>query len=239
MNLLAIFAHPDDESFGPAGTLARCAAENHQTGLITLTRGEAGSLGISKTYTPSELAQKRSEELRCAAEKLGISYLKIYDLPDKNLSNIPNEKGLSIVQKEIELFNPGVIITFHENGISGHPDHKKVTQWVLAAVDRMETPPVLFCFGILPEHARMIPDRKLFAMPESDVTHKIGVGEYFTQKKAAIACHLTQEELWKTFQDLPISYETYSRWEYFMQVRPLPHNRETSFQLFENVSLSS
>ncbi|UCF65359.1 MAG: PIG-L family deacetylase, partial [bacterium] len=215
------------------------AAENHRTGLITLTRGEAGSLGISKAYTPSELAQKRSEELHCAAKKLEISYLKIYDLPDKNLSQTPAEAGLSIIQKEIELFNPDAIITFHENGISGHPDHKQVTQWVLTAVDSLNTPPFLFYFGILPEHARMMPKRKLFAMPESDVTHKIEVKNYFSRKKAAIACHQTQEELWKSFQDLPVSFEAFSHWEYFMQVRPLPHNREVSFELFEKISVSA
>jgi len=237
--LLAIFAHPDDESFGPAGTLARSAAENHDTGLVTLTRGEAGSLGISKNYPPPELAQKRSEELHCAAQKLGISYLKIYDLPDKNLIQVSIEDGLSIIQKEIVLFVPDAIITFHENGISGHPDHKRVTQWVRAAVDGMENPPVLFYFGILESHARMVPERKLFAIPKNDVTHCIDVGRYLEQKKAAIECHQTQNELWKIFQKLPVSYEEYSRWEYFMQVRPLPHDREVRYQLFEENPVSS
>ena len=100
MNVLAIFAHPDDESFGPAGTLAMLSAQGHQTGLITMTRGEAGSLGISKELGPEELAKRRSEELKCAAGILNVSYLSIHDLPDKKLSEIPDERGLKIIKNE-------------------------------------------------------------------------------------------------------------------------------------------
>jgi LmbE family N-acetylglucosaminyl deacetylase len=220
LNLLAIFAHPDDESYGPAGTLAKYAAEGHQVGLITLTRGEAGSLGISKTLEPEELGHKRSQELRCAAEKLGISYLKIYDLPDKNLMSISDEEGQQIIISEVQNFKPDAIITFHKNGISGHPDHKRVTHWVLQAVEQFAISPSLFCFGILPEHVKMIPQRELFAITEGEVTHIIDVSQYINVKKEAIACHSTQQELWKMFQDLPVSFEQLNQREHFIQVQP-------------------
>ena len=50
--------HPDDESFGPAGTLAMLSSQKHRTGLVTLTRGEAGSLGISKEEVKEIIARK-------------------------------------------------------------------------------------------------------------------------------------------------------------------------------------
>ncbi len=238
MKLLAVFAHPDDESFGPAGTLAKYAAEGHHVGLVSLTRGESGSLGISKTLEPAELGRRRSQELQCASDKLGISYLKIYDLPDKNLTSVSDDHGIALIKTEVKTFKPDAIITFHENGISGHPDHKTVTRWILHTVDQMDNPPLLLYYGILPEQIKMIPERELFAMPEQDITHRIDVNKYLDKKKAAIKCHETQEELWKIFQDLPLSYEELNRWEHFMQVRPLPSKSNLHHKFFEETSIT-
>jgi LmbE family N-acetylglucosaminyl deacetylase len=235
---LAIFAHPDDESFGPGGTLAKYAADGYQVGLVTLTRGEAGSLGISQSLKPEVLGRQRTQELERAAEQLGISYLKIYDQPDKNLASVSDDDGILIIQQEIESFQPDIIITFHENGISGHPDHKAVTRWILKAVDQTERATHLYYYGILPEHVEMLPQRELYAMPEQDVTHRIDVDAYIDKKKAAIACHKTQEELWKTLQDSPLSYEKLNRWEHFVQVRPLPSKRHMSQNLHDEIFIS-
>ena len=235
MNLLAIFAHPDDESFGPGGTLAKYAAEGHQVGLVSLTRGEAGSLGISKTLKPAELGRRRSKELQCAANKLGIFYLKIYDLPDKDLPKVPEQRGIQIIKSEIETFHPDAIITFHENGISGHLDHKAVTNWILETVDQMDHSLDLYFYGILAEHVEMIPQRTLFAMPEQDVTHRIDVRAYLEKKKAAIGCHETQEELWIVFQESKMKYEELNRWEYFVQARPQSYKHAVGNKLFEEI----
>jgi LmbE family N-acetylglucosaminyl deacetylase len=233
MKLLAIFAHPDDESFGPAGTLAKCSEEGHSVGLVTLTRGEAGSLGISKDLAAAKLGQRRSLELQCAAKIIGISYLRIYDLPDKKLNSIPENQGLQIIKKEIESFQPDALITFHDNGISGHPDHKTVTRWILQTIDQMQNSPVLYYYGILPDHAKMIPQRKLFPISEQDVTHRINVRQYSEIKKSAIECHSTQKELWKIFQNLPVSFGELSEWENFIRIRPLPSGSQVSHTIFE------
>ncbi len=63
MKLLAIFAHPDDESYGPAGTLARATRGGHIVSLLTLTHGESGSLGISKNLSVEKFAKRRNQEL--------------------------------------------------------------------------------------------------------------------------------------------------------------------------------
>jgi LmbE family N-acetylglucosaminyl deacetylase len=221
MKVLAIFAHPDDETFGPAGTRAMLS-QNHETGLITLTRGESGSLGISKELGPEKLAEKRSAELQCAAGSLDIGYLQIYDLPDKKLSEIPYRKGLTLIKSEIKKFIPDIVITFHENGISGHPDHKMVTRWVKQAVTDMEKSMRLFYYGLAPEQAALYTQRKLHPMVVSEITHKIDTAPYFEQKMKAIKCHETQEELWKKIQETHQNFEESSRWEYFSQVIPKP-----------------
>jgi LmbE family N-acetylglucosaminyl deacetylase len=230
MNIISIFAHPDDESFGPAGTLSMLASNAHRTGLVTLTRGEAGSLGISKELGPEELARRRGEELKCSANFLGINYLSIYDLPDKKLSEIPAEVGLNIIRKEIEKFKPEMVITFHPNGISGHKDHITVTNWLIQILKEMETPPKLLYYGLVPEQTKLYPHRKLYPMASAEVTHKIDTVRFFDQKIKAIECHKTQEELWKSLQTSPQNFEQISRWEYFSQVIPEPGSKKIKFQ---------
>jgi LmbE family N-acetylglucosaminyl deacetylase len=232
MKLLAIFAHPDDESFGPAGTLAKYAAAGHEVGLVTLTRGEAGSLGISKQLGPGLLAELRSQELRCAAKILGISYLHIHQLPDKQLSELPDETGISIIENEIEQFSPGIIITYDEEGITGHPDHKTVSRWVLETVDKMKGAPVLLWFGVTRQQVAHLEDRRMFALNPADITHRIDVREVLQKKIDAIHCHETQDELWKKMEKSPDGFESFSRWEHFMQVRPLPKEATIRNELF-------
>jgi LmbE family N-acetylglucosaminyl deacetylase len=232
MKLLAIFAHPDDESFGPAGTLAKYAAAGHELGLVTLTRGEAGSLGISKQLGPGLLAELRSQELRCAAKILGISYLHIHQLPDKKLSELPDETGISIIEKEIEQFSPGIIITYDKEGITGHPDHKTVSRWVLETVDKIKATPVLLWFGVTRQQVAHLEDRQMFALNPEDITHRIDVRDVLQKKIDAIHCHKTQDELWKRIEKSSDDFESFSQWEHFMQVRPLPTETSIRNELF-------
>ena len=71
--LLAVFAHPDDESFRPGGTLALLARSGVRVHLLTATRGEAGACGDPPLCTPEELAGAGGNvELRCACAALGV-----------------------------------------------------------------------------------------------------------------------------------------------------------------------
>src|SRR5512135_3279916 len=106
MKILVVMAHPDDEAFGPAGTLSRYAVTGHTVRLVTLTRGEAGTLGPAKHLTRPELARLRAGELRCSAEALHLSSLEIYTLPDGKLSELPDDEGMVIVRQEIDAFSP-------------------------------------------------------------------------------------------------------------------------------------
>lgn len=224
MKLLAIFAHPDDESFGPGGTLALAAANGFEVGLITLTKGEAGSLGISKTLSANELARRRTGELHCATKKLGIKHLIVHQFPDNKLTNIPQERGAEIITKEVQKFSPDILITFHKNGISGHPDHKAVTKWTDIAVRRLDNPPKFLCYGLVKTQTKQILNRKLYPINERDVTHKIDVSTYIKKKIDAIQCHKTQQELWKNIEKMGKDFYPFARWEYFTQVWPQYRN---------------
>ncbi len=220
MKILAVFAHPDDEAFGPSGTLSRYALNGHEVRLATLTHGEAGSLGPAKHLTPLELGDLRSGELRCSAQALHVSALNLYDLPDGKLAQLPAERGLGIIRNEIKAFRPDAIITFHAAGISGHPDHQTVARWCLQAVQEQEDGLRLFAYGISEEQANRIAHRKLAPIPAHEVSHVIDVSEYLQYKFAAIRCHQSQAEGWERMKSIEGGLEAFLRNEHFSQVWP-------------------
>ncbi|MBI4283555.1 MAG: PIG-L family deacetylase [Chloroflexi bacterium] len=75
--LLACLAHPDDETFGCGGSLARCAAEGIQVHLVCATLGEVGEISDPSLASRETLPQVREEELRCACRALGIAELHL------------------------------------------------------------------------------------------------------------------------------------------------------------------
>ncbi len=220
MRILAIFAHPDDESYGPAGTLAKYALNGHQVSLVTLTQGEAGSLGEAKKMGPKKLAQTRVQELTCAVKELHIQDFSVFNLPDKGLERIPAEEGIYLVMQEIRRVNPEVVITFHQEGISGHPDHRTVSHWTFQAVKRLERGIRLFYYGVSPEQARRLTIRKLIPIPSGEITHRIDVREYLSYKLNAIRCHYTQLEMFNKIEKSVGDFSRYAGEECFSQVLP-------------------
>jgi N-acetylglucosamine malate deacetylase 2 len=136
LKLLAVFAHPDDESFAAGGTLARYAAAGIEVVIVSATRGEAGVRGVEA----EQAGALREAELRRAAVELGASQVHFLGYLDGSLPDLdPNDA----VDRLIALLNqvrPQVLITFGPDGISGHPDHVAVSRWVTAAFEAMNGP---------------------------------------------------------------------------------------------------
>jgi len=130
--LLAIFAHPDDETFGAGGTLARYAADGTRVALICATRGEAGIAGLS----PEEAGQVRERELRSAAATLGIAEIRLLGYGDGKLAQAEPEEVVGQLVSAIRDIRPQVVITFGPDGISGHPDHIAIHRLATQAFDR-------------------------------------------------------------------------------------------------------
>lgn len=144
--LLGIFAHPDDESFGPGGTLARYAAEGKDVHVIIATDGIAGSIeDVNAVNGHATLAQARSRELSNAAVALGVT--SIWSLPyrDSGMRNsLDNQHPDALIQQPLEQIlaevlgylrrlRPDVIITHDPFGGYGHPDHIRVCEATSAA----------------------------------------------------------------------------------------------------------
>ncbi len=143
--LLAVFAHPDDESLACGGLLARCAAEGARVTLLCATSGEAGER-VPGCSDDVGLAIVRREELHDAAERLGIHELILLDHPDGEL---PGENCALFRQEmvvAIRYVRPDAVVTFGPDGLYWHPDHIYVHERVTEAVAQLapEPPPLYY-----------------------------------------------------------------------------------------------
>ena len=132
--LLGILAHPDDESLGFGGVLAKCAAEGVETFLVTATRGEAGRFGSAgKGHDPAEVGRVREAELRAAAAVLGVSEVSVLGWPDGGVDRVEPTRAIGEIVSHIRRIRPDVVVTFGPEGGYGHPDHIAISQFATAA----------------------------------------------------------------------------------------------------------
>ena len=125
--LLAVLAHPDDESLVAGGTLAKYAAEGWHTALLCATRGDWGQISDDALADYSNLGEVRERELRAACQVLGVGWLRFLDLEDACVSAVIGSEEEEIVLEKIvraiRELRPQTIITFGPDGLYGHPDH--------------------------------------------------------------------------------------------------------------------
>lgn len=135
LTLLAVLAHPDDESFGMGGTLALYARRGVEVHLVCATRGEVGDVDAEYMQGFDSIAQLREHELRCAAEHLGLSGVHFLDYRDSGmpgsednahpraLAAAPVEEVAGKIVTYIRRLRPQVVLTFDPIGGYRHPDH--------------------------------------------------------------------------------------------------------------------
>lgn len=142
--LLGAYAHPDDEQ-GVSGLMHKYASEGVDVTLVCATRGEAGEIAPGIPATPATLGQVREEEMRCAAEKIGVNNLYFFDYRDSGMDGTKENQDarslwqanpLEVTEKLVRIIRrhkPQVMLTFDANGGYGHPDHIKIHQAALMA----------------------------------------------------------------------------------------------------------
>jgi len=133
--LLAIFAHPDDESFLAGGTLARLALEGWDIHLIVVTNGEKGSSGTF-SLEGDALGARRQEEVKRASSLLGLKNVDFLQFPDMGLKSLTPgtlEDPLYLAMKNLL---PDIIITHDPTGMTNHPDHVKTSYAVTYAFQK-------------------------------------------------------------------------------------------------------
>lgn len=148
--LLAVLAHPDDETFGTGGTLALYARRGVAVHLICATRGEVGEMEEKYMRGFNSIAERREAELRCAAEKLGLAGVHFLDYRDSGMPGTPDNQHpralaaqpVEQVAEEIAGFirrlKPQVLITFDPIGGYRHPDHIAIHKATVAAFEAVQ-----------------------------------------------------------------------------------------------------
>lgn len=115
--VVGVFAHPDDETFGPGGTLALFAKE-HEVYIICATSGETATGEIDP-----KLGEERREELRRSAKILGLKGVFFLSFQDGTLCNNKYHDVADKVKEIVDKLQPEVLITYEPRGVSGHIDH--------------------------------------------------------------------------------------------------------------------
>jgi len=192
-----VYAHPDDESFGIAGTAMKLAAAGHTTALLTLTRGDMG-LWFGKergSWTPAELAAERSREWREAVAIIGFSDARLLEWPDGGLVRSPVERVTADIVQVIREIRPDIVCTFGPEGAgSEHDDHRATSFYAARGFHRAAAADQYPGRGA-PHAAR----RLFFNAAElaSDLlamtpTHTVDIRAFEDRKTKAFECHKTQ-----------------------------------------------
>ena len=133
--LMAVLAHPDDESLGVGGALAHYAAHRVETYLVTATRGERGRYFTNEHRpTDAKVGRVREAELRAAACELGVRELTLLGYLDGELDAADPGEVVGRIVAELRRVRPHVVVTFDPFGAYGHPDHVAICQFTTAAV---------------------------------------------------------------------------------------------------------
>ena len=209
--ILAVFAHPDDESLACGGTLARLADAGARVVLLCASRGESGSVSDESLVATADLGHVRSGELREAARTLGIAEVLIGDHPDGDLRWADVPELHDEIVAAISRYQPDGVITFAEDGLYWHLDHIGVHERTLTAVRSLgaEAPPLYYVTipkGVMravveaagAEGAEfneakfwgIEPDA--FGEAARPSTFVIDVRAWVSRKLAALLCHRTQ-----------------------------------------------
>lgn len=181
--VLAVVAHPDDESFGLGAILTAMAAAGSEVRVLCLTAGEASTLGAG-----SDLAQTRRTELAAAARHLGLHGVYLDDFADGGLAAVADDVLDDAVERRIG--NATVLVTFEAGGVTGHPDHRAASAAAARVAARHDL--LLVEWGVAPAVALSL--RQELGVPFTslggpDVT-EIAVDR--TGQRAAIGCHASQ-----------------------------------------------
>ena len=221
--LLAVLAHPDDESLGFGGTLAKYAAEGVRVHLVTATRGDRGRYfgkpaGDPTHPGPAALADLREGELREAARTLGLHEVSILGYPDGGLDRVEPRDAIGAIAAHIRRIRPQVVVTFGPDGAYGHPDHIAILQFTAAAITAAADTHAVSKFynlawpaetwdayhaaiGVLRATVDGVA-RQAVPWPEWMITTVVDTRRHWATTWQAVSCHQSQVSAYERLRDL-------------------------------------
>jgi LmbE family N-acetylglucosaminyl deacetylase len=208
---MAVLAHPDDESLGMGGVLARYAQEGVETYVLTATRGQRGRFfDNSNRPDDDEVGRVREGELRCAVRELGVRELTLLDYRDGDLDRADPREAIAAIAAHLRRVRPHVVLTFDQFGAYGHPDHIAICQFATAAALGAETG-VAKLYYMVHDQAKWDAyqaafktlvsrvdgvERGAVTWPDWSITARIDTREQWPIVWRAVQCHATQNAIY-------------------------------------------
>jgi LmbE family N-acetylglucosaminyl deacetylase len=139
-SMLGVWAHPDDEAYLSAGLMAALRRAGRRVVVATATRGEHGT-DDPATWPPQLLARLRERELAASLAAVGVDEHHWLGHEDGTLADVDPTLGAADIADLVRAVRPEVVVTFGPDGMTGHPDHKAVSDWVARACRDLSEPP--------------------------------------------------------------------------------------------------
>jgi LmbE family N-acetylglucosaminyl deacetylase len=256
--LLAVLAHPDDESLGVGGTLAKYAAAGLEVFLVTATRGDRGRFrghrpGDERHPGRQALARIREAELRAAAAALGVREVELLGYPDQGLDRADPPQAIERIVGALLRFRPDVVVTFGPDGAYGHPDHIAISQLTTAAVvaaARAHAVSKLYylawpgsTWSAYQQAVRTLSttvdgvERHATPWPEWAVTTVIDTSDVWPVVWRAVSCHESQLAGYERLKDLPPEHHRslWGRQSFYRAFSTVNGGRTRESDLFEGI----
>lgn len=199
MNILYVFPHPDDESFGPARGIAAQIRQGHDVSLLTLTRGGATQVRHTLGLSVQEMGEVRVSEMEDMASVLGLQDLTILDFPDSELKEVDPRALETAITRHIACHRPQILITYPVHGISGFHDHLVTHAVVKRAYETLHAQP-----------GRVVQRLAFFTLSQQQAERASGVHRLQGSPDHEIDCriHATDEDMaqWHRALDCYRSY---------------------------------
>jgi len=204
---IIVFApHPDDETWGCGGTIAKKVSQGYEVLIVVMTDGRHAFfsiLGIDSDPTPEELKEIRKEELKRSVKILGVPERNIIflDFEDGTLEKNKNkveEKVMEVLKK-----NPPTEIYFPYKR-DFHPDHRVTNHMVKSSIKKLGLSPLQFQYSITHKYSRIGPiiDKLLNLFLHNMV--RINVTNFLHIKKAAVKEFKSEMDIISTKQERPL-----------------------------------
>jgi LmbE family N-acetylglucosaminyl deacetylase len=156
-NIIVFAPHPDDETFGCGGTIAKKISEGYEVFVVIMTDGRYAFkqvLGIDNDPAPEVLKEIRKEEVKKATRILGIpeSNLIFLDFVDGTLKDNEVEAEERVIEILREINPCELYIPYKRDG---HPDHRETYKIVKRAIDKQGISPLCYKYSITHKFARL------------------------------------------------------------------------------------
>jgi LmbE family N-acetylglucosaminyl deacetylase len=227
--MVSFHAHPDDESILCGGSIARAARDGHRVVLVCATDGSQGEFPEGLLAPTESLAQRRREELRKAAEILGITRIVELGYRDSGMRGTPandldgsfwtvdRDRAAARLAEVLAEESAEVLTIYDHHGTYDHPDHIQVHRVGSLAAELAKTPYVFEATlnrdRLVQMRAHLDPssdgprvdgtEETTVGLPQSELTTRIEIDAVLDTKREAIAAHASQYPEGSLLHDLP------------------------------------